>query len=67
MLNICKIKNLMEEKGLNQEQLAKKANVDPSFISLVFRGKRQPSPDTLKGIAAGLGCTMDELVTEEGY
>jgi transcriptional regulator with XRE-family HTH domain len=40
--------------GLQQRQLAKLAGIDPSHISLIEKGKRQPSQKTLEKLSAAL-------------
>lgn len=41
--------------GLEQKDLAKRAEIDASHISLIEQGKRNPSVTTLEKIAHGLG------------
>ena len=41
--------------GLEQRELAKLAGIDPSHISLIERGKRNPTVATLEKIARPLG------------
>lgn len=62
MLKVNKIKELMKEKGILQKDLADAAEVDQSFICLMLKGKRTPSPGTFNKIAIALGVTMEELV-----
>ena len=40
--------------GLEQRELAKLADIDPSHLSLIEQGKRNPSLNTLKRLAEGL-------------
>ena len=40
--------------GLEQRELAKLADIDPSHLSLIEQGKRNPSVSTLKKLAHGL-------------
>ncbi len=42
-------------KKLTQEQLAQKAKLSTSFISMLGRGQRSPPLDTLELLAAALG------------
>lgn len=46
-----KIKELRREKKFTQSELAWKIGVSPNFISLIERGKKKPSLDTLLKIA----------------
>ena len=48
------ILELRLEKGLSQEELAKKAGTKQTVISRVERGANQPSIDTIKKIANAL-------------
>jgi transcriptional regulator with XRE-family HTH domain len=41
--------------GLEQKELASRAGVDASHISLIEQGKRNPSVITIEKIAGGLG------------
>ncbi len=47
--------------GYSQKELADRANVDASLISLVESGKRQPSAATLVSIGKGLNLPMHLL------
>src|SRR5207245_2415361 len=40
--------------GLQQKELADLAELDPSHISLIEKGKRKPSVDTIEKLAAAL-------------
>lgn len=62
MLKISKIKSLLYEKGMQQKEFAEAVGVHPSFISLMFDGKRTPKPDTFCKMAAVLGVQPSELV-----
>lgn len=57
------LRHQRELAGLTQEQLAEKADLDRTFISLLERGKRQPSLGTVLRLAAALGLTAAELVS----
>lgn len=49
-------------QGLSQEELAFKANLDRTFISMLERGQRQPSLTFILSISASLGKSAEELV-----
>ena len=51
--------------GLSQRALARLAELDPSYISLLERGDRGPSPRTLNTLAGVLGCDITELMPDE--
>ncbi len=50
-------------KGKSWTEVAKTTGTTPSFISLLFRGKRNAKVATLARIAKVLGVTLDELAT----
>ncbi len=50
--------------GLSQEALADKAGLHRTYISLLERGLRSPSIDTLRQVAGALGISTAELVAE---
>ena len=59
MLNI---KRVREEKGMTQEQLAEKANVNRSLLNQLETGKlKNTSINTLQKIADTLNCKITEL------
>ena len=51
----------MIEKGLNQVQLSRLADVAPSALSQYLRGDRSPSGEALARIATALDVSMDYL------
>lgn len=53
-----------KELGLNQEELAFRCNLDRTFISLLERGKRQPSLDTIFKLSKELQMSPSELIKE---
>lgn len=57
-----KIRTLREAKGWTQGMLAGKLGVTESTVCNYEKGKREPDIETLKKLAAALGCTIDELV-----
>jgi transcriptional regulator with XRE-family HTH domain len=48
--------------GLNQGDLAGITGFDQSYISLLERGRRQPTGKTLKILADALGCDIDTIL-----
>ena len=50
--------------GLSQEALADKAGLHRTYVSLLERGLRNPSVDTLRQVAAALGVPTSQLVAE---
>nr|HID14285.1 XRE family transcriptional regulator [Anaerolineae bacterium] len=58
-----RLTRLRKQRGLTQEGLAEAANVSIDFISLMERGQRAPSFDTLDRLAGALGVTVADLFT----
>ena len=57
------IRELRERKNLTQEELAKRAKVTRSHLSLLEAGHRKnPSLDVLKRLAKALGVPVAELL-----
>ena len=56
-----RVKELREEKGWNQTVLGYHAGLSPSQISQIENGKRNPTLDTLQGIATALGVGVGDL------
>ncbi len=50
--------------GLGQEALADKAGLHRTHVSLLERGKRMPTLQVVKKLAAALGTTMASLMEE---
>lgn len=55
------IKSKRLEKGLTQEQLAKKAHVTRQYLNMLENGKCQCSIKTARLIAEALDCDWTEL------
>jgi len=56
-----RIAELRKEKGLTQEQLAVKINMDRTFVGYLEKGDRNPSVETANKIAGALGVKVKEL------
>ena len=56
------LKAVRSSRGLSQEQLAFKSELDRTFISMLERGQRQPSLTSILCISASLGIPADELI-----
>lgn len=61
-----KIKNLREESGLKQAQLAEYLNVDQSYISRLEKNERQLSIDMLEKLSNLFGCSIEYFTTDDG-
>lgn len=59
-----RIKGLMKEKGISQNQLARLAQISQSGLSSIINGASSPKENTMKAIAGALGCTMADLMGE---
>uniref|UniRef100_UPI002FBD6350 helix-turn-helix domain-containing protein n=1 Tax=Desulforegula conservatrix TaxID=153026 RepID=UPI002FBD6350 len=58
------LKKIRAEKGFSQEKLALEADLDRTFISLLERGLRQPSLNTLLQISKSLDIKASEIVAQ---
>ena len=56
------VRRRREEKELTQEALAERANLDPTYISGIERGIRNPSVLSVVRIARALGVTTSKLM-----
>ena len=52
------------EAGITQEKLAEAAGLDAGYISLIERGHRMPTVDTVFRLCRGLATTPSELIRE---
>jgi transcriptional regulator with XRE-family HTH domain len=57
-----RIKELRDQKGISQEELAHRAGLSRTGMGFVETGKRWPRLDTLMKVAQGLNVTVDELL-----
>ncbi|MBC2888286.1 helix-turn-helix domain-containing protein [Gordonibacter massiliensis (ex Traore et al. 2017)] len=56
-----RIRAMREGQDLSQEKLAKMIGMDPTYLSRVEQGKRNPTVKLLAKIAHGLGVELKEL------
>ncbi|GGG74830.1 helix-turn-helix domain-containing protein [Paenibacillus radicis (ex Gao et al. 2016)] len=56
------IRNLRKERGLSQEQLALRAEINASYMGQVERGEKSPTVDVLGKIAGALNCPLELIV-----
>lgn len=56
------LRSARSDKNISQEELAFNAGLDRTFISLLERGRRQPSLTTLIELARALGISASDLV-----
>ena len=57
-----RIKELRNQKGISQEELAHRAGLSRTGMGFLETGKRWPRLDTLMKVADGLNVTVDELL-----
>jgi len=56
------LRELREERGLSQSQLALDSGLDQTFVSLLERGRRQPSLITMFALCDALGVAPETIV-----
>ncbi|WP_419783316.1 helix-turn-helix domain-containing protein [Maridesulfovibrio sp.] len=56
------MRTLRKQKSFSQERLAHICDLDRTFISLLERGKRQPSLKTIFTISEALSLSPSELI-----
>ncbi|MBD2872912.1 helix-turn-helix domain-containing protein [Paenibacillus arenilitoris] len=56
------IRQLRKKKGLSQEQLALRAEINASYMGQVERGEKNPTIDVLSKIAHALQIPIEQLV-----
>jgi transcriptional regulator with XRE-family HTH domain len=59
-----RIRDLRKTLSFTQEELAKKAGIGVSYLSMIERAKRMPHFETLVRLAAALGITLSQLFIE---
>jgi len=60
-----RLKEVRQQNGLSLRELARRAQVSPSFISQIENGKSQPSVSSLYTLARLLGISIDQLFDEQ--
>ena len=64
-INIEKVKEFMQLKGLNQTSLADAVGVSRNMVSLWFKGESQPRANKLLKLALSLGVKVNDLYNEK--
>ena len=59
------LSNKRKEKGLTQEEMAKKAGVGIAQMRRYEKGKSSPTLEVIKNIAKTLGVSADELIFDK--
>jgi transcriptional regulator with XRE-family HTH domain len=55
------VRQLREERGLSQEQLARASGLHPTYISGIERGLRNPTWQSIGRLCRALGVKISEL------
>ncbi|MFZ5433508.1 MAG: helix-turn-helix domain-containing protein [Calditrichota bacterium] len=58
-----RIRHSRKSARMSQEELAERIRVNRSYLSLVENGKSSPTFEFLEKVAAGLGITVEDLIT----
>lgn len=61
----AKIRQIRRERGLSQSELAKRAEINRSYLSMVENGKSSPTIDVAERLAHGLGVSTGDLLWDE--
>jgi transcriptional regulator with XRE-family HTH domain len=56
-----RLARLRSDRKMTQERLAEAASISPDFLSLIERGLRSPSFNTLKRLSSALGVPVRAL------
>lgn len=57
------IRRIREEKGIPQVRVAEQAGVSSAMICQIERGTKNPTLQVSAGIAAALGCRIEDLLS----
>ena len=58
-----RIKNIRNKKGLTQEQLSEKMEINPKYLSSIERGNENPTLNTLIKLSESLEVDSGEIFT----
>lgn len=62
-MNVAKgFRRKREEKGMEQQELARRADVSRALICSIEKGQRMPSLETVIAVAEVFNCPIDELL-----
>jgi transcriptional regulator with XRE-family HTH domain len=59
-----RLKALRAQRNLTQEALAARCGLDPTFISALEAGRREPRLSNLAKLSQGLGVSVGDLVPD---
>lgn len=60
-----RIKEIREEQGIKQKELAAMIGIAPNTLSQYESGKREPDIETVKRMAVALNVTVDSLLGQK--
>ncbi len=60
-MNVNALKSAMSEKGVSQNELARRVGCSPATVNNIVSGKREPRIDVLRRICKELGKKPQEL------
>lgn len=60
-----RVRQLRNRASLTQEQLAERAQISVSFLSMIERGERSPHLETLEKLAFALEVGVDTLFRQD--
>ena len=65
MVNCEKIRELLDEKDIEQKQIAEQVGISEAMMSFIVNGLKEPSLTVLTRIAKALDVPVAELIVEE--
>lgn len=65
MKTMIKVREIRMEKGLSQAELAYRANISRSYLSMIEAGLKHPNARRLHQIAEALGVPVTSLLEED--
>jgi len=57
----ARIKEIRTKKGITQEQLSERMEINPKYLSSIERGKENPTLNTLIKLSESLGVDLSEI------
>jgi len=68
MRKLTKLKKTIIQKGFYQKEVAERACIDPSYLSLIANGRLKPTELQKAKIATALNTSVEEIFEKEkGY
>lgn len=58
-----RLKQIRRENGLSQGELANRAEINRSYLSMIENGKSSPTMDVVQRLAKGLGVSIWQLIS----